>query len=144
MWVANRITHDSTQQVCYEVDAINEIDAKLVELDRITDIAQKNIDADPVLVAELHMEKVQSMSQALTENLKSARSLQEKVAIAKRIDELLGAQIAARKSRLKNMAQKQIVDMAGKARDALQSMRADVERARNRPECVYGYTGIRG
>ena len=120
---------------CYGYNMLVEIDEKIAEIDRITEIAKNNISADPELVPSIHVDRIRSIAQELTNQLKSATNIGDKLAISKKIDELTRSQVAARGWQLRNAPQRQIVLMADKARIALNDVRAKVVRMNASDSC---------
>lgn len=145
IWVSSLIGRPD--KTCYEASMIAEIDSKLSEIERITEIARNNIGASPKSVTDIHKDRIQDILKELSAKLTSATKLEEKLSISKRIDDLTRSEITYHNWVLKTMPQRQVVDMADKARVALNDVRAKVDRANSSEACKptpLGCCGIRG
>lgn len=145
IWVASLIGRpDNT---CYEANMLAEIESKLSEIERVTEIAKKNIDANPRAVSDLHKDRVQDILKELNSKLMNVTNSEEKLSISKKINELTRSEIAYHKWLLRTMPQRQIIDMADKARGALIDVRTKVDRANSSEACrpiSFGCCGTRG
>lgn len=145
IWVSSLIGRP--ESMCYEANMLTEIDSNLSEIERITEIARNNMEANPSAVTGFHKERIQDILKDLEFKLNRSKNLEEKISIANKINELTRAEIAYQNWLLRTMPQRQIIDMAGKARVALTDVRKKVDRANSSEACrptPLGCCGTRG